>query len=290
MAVQTEIALDRQFDIPRAVSVYPQIGRAYLKPAHSVSISPRVIRTDKNYYDSQKVLAEMIERGELPSDARFMSQAKGRGIERSYLMQGKDPRKADEFKDHFGKNENNWYAWELTSTGLRVPKGWENGRVDNGTGKYPRIVLEGDKKVGELQVPVGNGRVIVEYDDVFGIPIETREIAWPHTGYYSHFWLNQNPILDEISGHYDVAVGRRGAWHHAEGGRCLYVSADSGRFDAPSHAGFRPVRGSVPEIEIVSSNVDVEQIRQKILEKARAEFVKDVNSLSAPKLAKKYQL
>ena len=284
MATQTGIAVNRQFDIARAVSAYPQIGRAYSKPGHSVIIHPGVIRTDKNYRDSQKVLAEMIMRGELPSDARFMSQAEGRGIERVYLMQGKDPRKADEFKDYF---EN---AWECTSTGLRVPKGWENGRIDNGTGKYPRIVLEGDKKVGELQVPVGNGRVIVEYDDVFGIPIETRDIAWPHTGYYSHFWLNHNPKLDETSGHNDVAVGRGGGWRHVVDEGCLDVDALYGRFVAVSDVGFRPVRGSVPEIQVVSSNVDVEQVRQEILGKARTEFAKDVKSLPAPELVRKYKL
>ena len=74
MPTQTEIALNA-FEAPRATSVYPSMGKAYLRHAHSFSVSPRLVRTGKRYYDSQKVLAEMIERGELPADARFMTQA-----------------------------------------------------------------------------------------------------------------------------------------------------------------------------------------------------------------------
>ena len=274
MPTQTEIALNA-FEAPRATSVYPSMGKAYLRHAHSFSASPRIVRTGKSYYDSQKVLAEMIERGELPADARFMTQAEGFDIENSYKARAKDPRKAPEFDDYFARNKDKTYLWEWTSNGLRVPKGWENGRIDT-DGKYPRILLAGDKEGGEVKVPVGNGRVIVESDGVSGIPIETREIAWPHEGYHSHWHFNPSPSLDNVSCHYDVAVGRGGGWLRDEGGRCLVVDAGCGRSGAVSDDGFRPVRGSVPEIEIVSSSVDVEQVRQEILGRARAEFARDV--------------
>ena len=288
MPTQTEIALNA-FEAPRATSVYPSMGKAYLRHAHSFSASPRLVRTGKRYYDSQKVLAEMIERGELPADARFMTQAEGLDIENSYKARAEDPRKAPEFDDYFGRNKDKSYLCELTLTGLRVPKGWENGRVDT-DGKYPRILLTGNKEDGEVGVPVGNGRVIVESDGVSGIPIETREIVWPHEGYHSHWHFNATPSLDKISGHYDVAVGRGGYWRLGEDEGCLNVIAYCSRSVAYSVDGFRLVRGSLPEIEIVSSNVDVEQIRQEIFGKARAEFARDVNSIPAAELARKYQL
>ena len=249
MPAQIEVSIDKAFDMQRSASVYPSIGRAYSRPSHFFSCSSTLVRTGKNYYDSLQALAEMIERGELPAGTRFMTQAEGLAIENSYKKQGKDPRKADEFRDYFAKNSGKVYLWEWTSTGLRVPKGWENGRVDT-DGKYPRIVLEGDKEVGELQVPAGGGKVIVESDEVFGIPTEARDIAFPHEGYHSHWYFNAAPELDKVSGHYDVAVGRGSSWPRAEGERCLDVAADCGRSNAGSDDGFRPVvRGSVPEIE-----------------------------------------
>ena len=127
MPAQTEVSVDRAFDMQKAASVYPLIGKVYTRSSHSFSCSPTLVRTGKNYYDSLQVLAEMIERGELPADTRFMMQAEGLGIENSYKRQEKDPRKAEEFRDYFAKNRDKVYMWEWTSTGLRVPKSWENG-------------------------------------------------------------------------------------------------------------------------------------------------------------------
>ncbi|MFA4819369.1 MAG: hypothetical protein WC613_00245 [Candidatus Aenigmatarchaeota archaeon] len=269
MPTQAEVSIGRKFDVPKSASVYPLIGKAYTSPSHSFSCSPTLVRTDKNYYDSLQALAAMIERGELSADTRFMTQAEGLGIENSYKRQGKDPRKADEFRDYFAKNRDKVYLWEWTSTGLRVPKGWEKGRVDS-DGKYPRIIIETDihkaiellrggaiwqdigdslnRAVGELRVPSGGGKVIVESDEVFGIPTEARDIAFPHEGYHSHWHFNAAPELDTASGQYDVAVLRGGYWRRDE--RCLNVDADYRRWDAGSADGFRPVRGSVPEIDV----------------------------------------
>ena len=149
----TSVNIDQKFDVQKAASVYQSIGKAHSIPSYSFSCSPTVIKTGKNYYDSLKILTEMIEQGELPPDSRFMTQTEGHAIERSYTQKGKDPRKADEFKDYFAKNKDKVHMWEWTSTGLRVPKGWKNGKIDTDTEKYPRIVLIGDKEVGELQVP-----------------------------------------------------------------------------------------------------------------------------------------
>jgi hypothetical protein len=151
-----------------------------------------------------------------------------------------------------------------------VPKGWENGRVDSGTGKHPRYVIEanipeavrmlregaswediGDsfnKVVGEYQAPEGDGNVIVESEDVFGLPLETRDIPYPHKGFYAHFWLDSGPRKDKISGHHDVAVRRGCGWHRDEDERCLDIDAVWGRWGAGSGGGFHPVRGPVPEV------------------------------------------
>jgi hypothetical protein len=290
MKTQTKIVLDRKFDVSRTASVYPTIGKAYMCPSHSFICSPRVVKTGKNYYDSLKIFTEIIGQGKLPSGAKLMTQAEGLAIERSYQKEGKDPRSAEEFKDYFAKNKDEWNAWEWTLTGLRVPKGWENGKVDKGTGKYPRIVLIGDKECGELQVPAGGGKVIVELDDVFGIPSVTKEIPWPHRGYYAHWWFNPSPDFDKISGHYDIAVGRGCGRPHNEDERCLPVDASYGRWYATSDAGFRPVQGLIPEIEVVYSNVDVEKIKREIFRKARSEFAEDLKKLPMTELMKKYRL
>lgn len=140
------VAIDRKFDVQKAYSACRSTGKAYVMPSYPFEVSPAIIRTGKRYYGSLTILAEMIKRGELPEDTRFMTQLEGLTIERSYLLKGNDPAQADEFKDYFIiKNEDN-ELFEWTSTGLRVPKGWENGRIDSGTGKYPRIVLIDDQE------------------------------------------------------------------------------------------------------------------------------------------------
>ncbi|MBI4162335.1 MAG: hypothetical protein HY513_01520 [Candidatus Aenigmarchaeota archaeon] len=146
-------------------------------------------------------------------------------------MQGKDPKKADEFKDHTGKGRQD-YVWGRTLTGLRVPEGWENGKKDTGTNKYPRICLIGAEEKGLIQVPEGSGKVIVECDDVFGVATEVRDVPFPHKGYNAHWYFNPSPRLDEISGHYDVAVDRGSYWHHGGDAMCLYVNANYERWDA----------------------------------------------------------
>ncbi len=237
----------KQIQTPQAVSVYPSLGKAYLAPARMTVASSGLVKTGKNYYDSLEQMEKMIANGELPEGTRFSTAGEELALQRKYEIQGKDPKKSDEFRDHMGKGRQG-YVWGHTLTGLRVPKGWEEGRKDTGTGKYPRIVLVGDKEVGKIQVAEGGGLVIVEFDDVFGVATEVRDLAWPHRGYNAHWYFDPNPRLDEKSGHYDVAVGRWVNWHHDEDG-CLDVDADYWRWGADSGDGFRPVQGPVPEIE-----------------------------------------
>ncbi|MBI4162971.1 MAG: hypothetical protein HY513_04770 [Candidatus Aenigmarchaeota archaeon] len=286
MAALTEVKLET-LNIQKTMSVYPLHGRAYLVRPYSVDLSSSLVKTGRDYYDSQELLAKMIANGELSEGTRFSTSAEELALQKSYEMQGKDPRKAEEFKDHMGKGKQG-YVWGYTLTGLRVPEGWQNGKKDTGTNKYPRIVLLGDEEKDLIQVPEGGGKVIVEYDDVFGVATEVRGMPFPHKGYNAHWHFNPSPRLDEKTGHYDVAVGRRGDWHHGEDARCLNVGADYGRWLAGSYDGFRPVvRGSVPEIEVVDSNVDIEQVRQEIEKKLRADIATELRPLKT--LFEKYK-
>lgn len=287
MTTATEINLQR-LDIPVLRSVYPEIGRAYLVRPYSIDLSPTLVKTGKNYYDSQDLLSKMIAGGELPEGTRFSTAAEELALQRSYELKGKDPREAEEFRDHMGKGRQG-YVWGHTLTGLRVPKDIDPNKYEtDGQGRkhWRRILLLADKEIGEVSVPEGSGRIIVEADDASGLAVETEAMDWPHTGYNVHWYFNPNPRLDGKSGRYDVAVIRRGYWHHDEG-RCLSVIADYERWNAYSDDGFRPVRGSTPKIEMVSSNVDIEQIRREIEEKIRADVATELRPLTT--LIEKYK-
>ena|SRR3989344_8789177 len=142
MSATTEVNLQK-VKVSRAMSVYPLLGRAYLIKPYAADMSPTLVKTGKNYYDSQEILEALIKDGKLPQGTRFSTASEELALQKSYEMQDKDPRKAEEFKDHMGKGKQD-YVCGHTLTGLRVPKGWEEGKKDNGTGKYPRIFLIGD--------------------------------------------------------------------------------------------------------------------------------------------------
>lgn len=306
------------FKVPSADKVYPP-HIAYSRPAYPIELSPSLIHTPgMNFYKVLEALARRIKDSELPEDTRFFLQNEGHAKAQSYRNQDKDPRNAPEFLNYFTKNRNGLYLWEWTLNALRAEKGWESGRIDSGTGKYQRLVLEPDwavlkqamkdclepgfnwKDIGDslnrvagiCQVPVGNGRVIVDYEPVWGLPLETRDIPWPHEGYDEHFGFDPKPRLDEVSGHHDVAVRRRSDWHRGEDERCLYVDANWGRSGACSLSGFRPVRGLVPEINKVESNADVEQARQEAKQEERRELaarLRDAKLTDVQAILEKYE-
>lgn len=278
MPTQTESAF-QTLDVEAAHYVRPEKGIAYLRPAYSISHSPIIITGSKSIYDMLEHLGLMMQRGEQPNDTRFPLESEMYSLESECVRCFADPRDAEVFGDYFGGNSQGIYVREPTLTVLRTPPGWENGRQDR-DGTYPRLIVEPDwnvlagvlanmtedfdwsgvgdsmnKVVGEQPVPQGDWRVITRTNPLSGIPLETQEIPWPHKGYYAHFRLDPNPARDTISGHYDVAVGRWCAWRRAVDERCLGVAAYYGRLAADSFVGFRPVRGSVPEIKVVSSNV-----------------------------------
>lgn len=216
----------------------------YRQPDHSFKYSPVLTKTGRNYYDSKE---------QIPEGSRMSTSAEELSIQLCLEMAGQDPRKAAVFNDLFARGDVG-YVWQWTETGLRIPNGWEKGKYQTdakGNIQFPRIVLIGDQEVGEALVPEGNGRVVVEWNEVFGIPSLTvgKGDATDPKNHTTHFYLNVNPNVDERTGRQDIAVGRGGGWLRGGRGRGLDVSADIGRSAAYSDSGFRQVQGSVPVIE-----------------------------------------
>jgi len=268
-------------------SSYVDIGD-YKHSGYSINFSPILIRTGKNYSDSRQ---------EIPEGLRMSTAGEELAIQLGLERARRNPRKAKEFDDLFGRNDEGWYAWQWTETGLRVPKGRDPDKYEtdsNGRKYWVRTVLVEDQEVGEILVPKGNGRVVVELDEVFGIPRVTsdKDGDMEYDNHTTHFWFNTNPDKDSTSGQYDVAVGRGGSWHHdahseiaimSEG--CLGVDARCGRWDASSRDGFRLVRGSLPEIEAEFARADPQTV-----ENLKERIDADAASLTRREFEDRYQL
>ena len=250
-----------------ASSTYPSIGTAYERGGHTVDYSPRLVRTGKNYYDSKAAI----------SNGRMSTAAEELAIQLGIEKAGQDPRTAGVFGDLFARNDSKTYVWQRTETGLRVPKGRDPDKyeTDSKGRKYrARTVLIGDEEVGEILVPEGAGRVVVEWDEVFGLPRTTDNIDFPHNPYTTHFWFNKSHGKYNKSGHYDIAVVRRSCWGRDEGERCLVVAANVGRGSAFSGGGFRPVRGSMSEIKKTVAKINFSEAGQDSNESMQRDYGK----------------
>ena len=230
--------------IPATSSSYPSLGVTYRHPRHEIEYSPRLVLTGKDYYASK---------AGVPEGFRMSTAAEELAIQRGLKRSGKDPRKEAVFNDLFGGNASPFlYGWKWTETGLRVPKGWDpakHERHPDGREYWVRELLIGDEVIGEILVPEGNGRVAVEWDEVFGIPRVTERIELKHGPHMTQFWFNPKPVKNGISGAYDVSVRRRGDWLDDVAGRYGDVSAVYVRSHVDLGNGFRPVRGSLPKIK-----------------------------------------
>ncbi|MBI3190785.1 hypothetical protein HYZ41_03715 [archaeon] len=298
MATASLPEMKERLVLPAVSSGYPTLGATYKQSRYEVDHASRLVKTGKHYYDSK---------AEIPEGMRMSTAGEELAIQLALERAGKDPRKAKIFDDLFARGPDKVYMWQWTETGLRVPKGREAVKYEidaQGRKYWARIVLDGDKEVGEILVPEGGGRLAAEWDEVFGIPRVTIENQdFPHKPYTTHFWFNATPNLDDTSGHYDVAVGRWSFWRHGVDGGCLSVDALYGRLNASSDDGFRLFRGSGPEgpkiekelIEkpLVESPVtkliqqlDPTQIEQAFLERIRTDY----RSMTRPDFLKKYDL
>ena len=251
--------MEKTFQIPKlevshvapATAYKDRRGDVYSRPEHAFQTSSRLVKTGANFYDSVK---------DLPQGVRPTTADEDLSLQLELEKQGKDPRQAEVFDDLFGRKNNELYAFQWTLTGLRVPERVdpEYSQIESGRKYYPRKVLVGGREVGEVLVPEGGGRVVTAWNKVFGIPAETSNSPEDtkikkHT---THFYFNNDPRVDEVSKHKDVAVARCANWHHDVHDRCLHVAASCGRWSANSSAGFRPAAGDLPKIKLENRKSD----------------------------------
>ncbi|MEM7819438.1 MAG: hypothetical protein QXD48_01260 [Candidatus Aenigmatarchaeota archaeon] len=221
--------------VPGARSFYPLLDITYKSEERKILFSEYLIKTRKSYYDAKKII---------PKGYRMSTAAEELALQLYLERYGIDPRKAKIFDDLFGRDIESSYVWQWTETGLRVPHGFRADKYEKdakGRKYWPRIVLLEDKEVGEILIPEGHGRVVVEWDEVFGLPKVTEDIEWPHKPFTTHFWFR--PEDD------DLAVRRGGFWHDDMSKWCLYVDAICKRVEEGSYGGFRLVHGPFPEIK-----------------------------------------
>jgi len=304
MAMATHVTIDRTAEVPPGI--YP------------LQYSSRLFRTRKDFYDNLKIAAERsVAAGKviMPPDANEEEQY----IYVQKISGAKRPSDVEELQDYFAKNEDGWYAWAYTLTGLRVPekyvcKTYRIGEkvpvqiIVTDITPYisqiadPRFTYDNWKDIidkvnhvkAELAVPYSRGHVIREMHSTLGIFTEVEKTTEHKEPYALHAWLREDLQLpkDPISGYYDLAVGRRRDWLLFMD-MCLAVDADHLRWIAHSYSddSFRPVvRDSGSEgLKIVSTaNVDVEQIIHELSENLHAQFATDLRNLTLPELKKKY--
>lgn len=210
-----------------------EIETSYERKGYENDISADLWHTGKDYNASLEMFNKEKPRLFAPNTSISLSREElAKALE--YIKAGKNPKEAPEFNDLFARNDEKRYLWLLTGTGLRAPKGWEDGRYETIKGEkfYPRIVVEFDKEEGHVMIPVGEGRLITQFNEAFGLPSETQEIAYPHKGHYIHFWFDPKEK--------EVAV-RFGSYDHGDGHRCLYIYASCRRSDGGSVGSVRPV-------------------------------------------------
>ena len=148
------------------------------------------------------------------------------------IKKGKKPEKTKEFMDIY-KND----IWQLTATGLRVPKGNNPKKPDyidkNGLKLYIRTWLELDEEKGPRLIPE-SGFVpctkdlheVIDFST--GLPIiTTNEEKYKKYGnHLFYFFFDENPKIDNISGHKDIVVERGSGWLFDVVAR--WLSGDSG--------------------------------------------------------------
>lgn len=220
--------------VPPASSRYPILGLTYRFGSHEIEYSD-ITRTGKDYDNSG---------AGIPEGYRMSTAGDERAIQRVLEESGHDIRQSEDFDGLFARGHDEKYIWQWTSTRLCVPKGKVPSvyETDSQGRKYwVRTVYANDRKVGEILVPEGRGRLITKWDEVFGIPQVTEEDKWPHPLYTTHFWFSPESS--------EVAVMRWSDLRHDNCERCFGVVALYSCNIAVQDSGIRMIRGSEGEIE-----------------------------------------
>ncbi|MAG35041.1 MAG: hypothetical protein CL878_02150 [Dehalococcoidia bacterium] len=194
-------------------------------------------------------LAEGISAGD-----RISTAAEELALQMQVEQQDGDLREADVFHELFDRGaEDIPFTWQWTSTALRVPEDRTNPlhpdhRDEQGRAYWIRQVVVGDEVVGEVYVPEGNGRLVAEWDEVYGLPAvtveNTQDAQQAHT---THFWFEPYPPVDRRADRRDIAVGRDGRWPVVNRTGALAIGADYGRWSSGYGDSYRLVQGAVGE-------------------------------------------
>ena len=210
-------------------------------PEYMLEYSQGLIRSGQNRLGYMAAVPEGFKVSSAEEEMRILLESRERN---------QRPRDSIAYADLFGKN--GYYARQLTSTWLRIPKGWENGRCQRnarGDREYPRILLEGHEEKEEVLVPRGRGWFVAEWNDN-GIPritvdnailygIDAYKIHRSNCPYFVHWWFNEDK--DEVS----VEL-------HSQFGNNTYeldFDAAFGHLYPYMNANFRPVRVFLSEEE-----------------------------------------
>ncbi|MBI2971598.1 MAG: hypothetical protein HYY37_04250 [Candidatus Aenigmarchaeota archaeon] len=251
--------LDMTLDVREYSLTYPQVG-TITQGAYRAGYASQLTKLPRMPYD--KVMQQ------LPAGYAISSAGMERAIQKALEDAGIDPREDIVFRDLFSPGglsaQRRAYPFQWTTTGLRVPKGWDDKHDRTKyrrTGKkfWPRIVLEGDREVAELLIP-GSGIVTAWYEPL-GIPQETaaparherlfefsrdvppQETTAPpltHEPYTTHFEFHP------ATAGKDIAVGRSGVWDIDRRRRCLLVDAHYRRIgDAPFNSAYRLAENTI---------------------------------------------
>jgi hypothetical protein len=264
-------------------------GAIYRHNGYTISHSNPLIKTGNGYYGSKD---------SLPDWYRMSTAGEELAIQMALERSLKDPRKAEVFNDLFSSEDGieRRYICQFTETAFRLPKFYKPDKFETDTQgrKYwPRIVLIGDQEVGEVLVPEGNWSAVVEWDPVFGIPKITSDDKkyLRYEKHTTHWWFHSGRgRKDPISGEWDLAITRWSDYCDREGKKhkCISVSAIYQRNDNLETSGFRPVQGSLPEIEreFTRINPSHSDIEEALLEKMR----KDIKWMPIDQFREKYKI
>ncbi len=167
-------------------------------PEYMLEYNQRIIRSGQNRPGYTAAVPEGFKVSSAEEEMRILLESRERG---------QRPLDSIAYADLFGKN--GYYAGLRTRTGLRVPKGWENGRCQRnarGDREFPRILLEGNEEKEEVLVPMGRGWFVAEWNDN-GIPrvtvdnailygIDVYKIHRSNCPYFVHWWFAEDK--DEV--------------------------------------------------------------------------------------------
>jgi hypothetical protein len=162
-------------------------------PEYMLEYNQRIIRSGQNRPGHIIDVQEGFTASSAEEEMRILLESRERG---------QRPMDSIAYADLFGKN--GYYAGQRTRTGLRVPKGWENGRCQRnarGDKEYPRILLIGNEENDDVLVPDGRGWFVAEWNDN-GIPrvtvnnailfgTDVYKIHRSNCPYFVHWWFNE---------------------------------------------------------------------------------------------------